>query len=361
MPKAFEPLSFNSGHSINNRFMLAPLTNTQSQPDGVLSEDEIHWLSLRAKGGFGAVMTAAAHVQEVGLGFPGQLGVFAERHSQGLQTLASKLNAEGALSLVQLHHAGLRSPASIVGQPVAPSEYQEEGINARDLSTEETKQLIQDFISGAERAQRAGFSGVEIHGAHGYIVGQYLSAQYNKRTDQYGGSLENRMRLLIEIVSGIRARCGKSFTLGVRLSPERNGILLMEAIETVKTLFAMGEIDFLDMSLWNVFKEPYEAEHQGKSLLAYFAELDRGKVKLGVAGRIKTLAQIEQCLEVGADFVLLGRAAILHHDYPKKVQENPAFVPVEPPVSQAYLRGEGLSQRFVDYMGESFPGFVEVV
>src|ERR1700755_2402963 len=108
--KLFEPMSFAHGPAMKNRFMLAPLTNLQSHPDGRLSDDEFRWLTYRAKGGFGLTMTCAAHVQAVGQGFPGQLGVFSDIHLEGLTRLATAIRAAGSLAAVQLHHAGNRSP-----------------------------------------------------------------------------------------------------------------------------------------------------------------------------------------------------------------------------------------------------------
>lgn len=355
MTNTFDEVKFKCGKSMKNRLMLAPLTNLQSHPDGTLSDEEFHWLTMRAKGGFGSTMTAAAHVQAIGQGFPGQLGIFSDAHIPGLTKLASAINEHGSVSIVQLHHAGMRSEKSVVTHPVSCSDDAETG--ARALSTEEVEQLTEDFITGAERAQKAGFDGVELHGAHNYIICQFLSAEYNHRDDRYGGSLENRWRLLFDIVRGIRSRCGPEFLLGVRLTPERNGIILDEAVRTAQALFDDGSIDFLDMSLWNVFKEPYEEKYQGRPLMSYFTELKRGDIKLGVAGKVYSAADVDHCLENGVDFVLLGRAGILHHDFPVLMDADRSFRMADTPVTREHLRNEGLSDVFIDYMG-NWKGFV---
>ena len=350
------PISFAHGPDMKNRFMLAPLTNCQSHPDGVLSDEEFHWLTLRAKGGFGLTMTCAAHVQAVGQGFPGQLGVFGDQHLEGLTRLAAEIKKNGSVAAVQLHHAGNRSPKELVGQPVCPSDDPETG--ARALSLAEVEQLVEDFVAAAHRAERAGFQGAEIHGAHGYILAQFLSAEINKREDRYGGSLENRSRIIFEIIDGIRERCGPDFQLGLRLSPERFGLKLAEIQEVARRVLAEGKIDYLDMSLWDYAKEPTEAEHKGRTLMSFFTELPRGQVRLGCAGKIMSGADVRACLERGMDYVLLGRAAVLHHDYPQKYAADPDFEPVARPVSEAHLRAEGLSPAFVQYMRQ-WPGFVE--
>jgi len=356
MSNLFQPINFKSGSTIKNRFMLAPLTNTQSHVDGRLSDDEYHWLTMRAKGGFGLTMTCAAHVQAVGQGFPGQLGIFGDGHLEGLTRLAKGINDEDSLSVVQLHHAGMRSPAELIGQaPVCPSDHADTGAVA--LSTEQVDQLIEDFILGAERAVTAGFDGVEIHGAHGYILAQFLSGTVNQRQDKYGGSIENRMRPITEIIEGIRARCPKNFLLGLRLSPERFDVHLPDIIEVAKRILADAKIDFLDMSLWDSFKEPEDEAFKGRSLLSYFTELERGDVALGIAGKLRDPNEVRLAMEADIDFVLLGRAAILHHDFPLQMQADSNFTPISNPVSSDHLREQGLGEAFITYMS-GWKGFV---
>lgn len=358
MTDIFSPLTFARGPALKNRFVLAPLTNTQSHPDGRLSDEEFHWLTLRAKGGFGLTMTCAAHVQAVGQGFPGQLGVFSDIHLEGLTRLATAIKAEGSVAVVQLHHAGMRSPADLIGTtPVCPSDDAETG--SRALTLAEVEALRDDFIAAAVRAEKAGFQGVEIHGAHGYILCAFLSAEINKRTDRYGGSAENRARLILEIIDGIRAQCAPNFNLGLRLSPERFGLKLAEVRDLAAQILAEGKIDYLDMSLWDVFKEPTEEDFKGRSLMSYFTELPRGQVRLGVAGKILSAANVREVMQAGCDFVVIGRAAVLHHDFPRRLEGDPDFTPIALPVTRAYLRNEGLSPPFVEYMNQ-WKGFVAV-
>lgn len=351
-----DSLAFARGPAMKNRFMLAPLTNCQSHSDGVLSDAEFHWLTQRAVGGFGLTMTCAAHVQAVGQGFPGQLGVFSDAHLPGLTRLAAEIKRHDSLSIVQLHHAGNRSPEALIGEaPVCPSADAETG--ARALTEDEVAELIADFVAAAVRAERAGFDGVELHGAHSYILCQFFSEQYNQRTDQYGGSLDNRYRILFEIIDEIRRHCRPDFQLGVRLSPERFGLRLEEVVVMAERLMTAGTLDFLDMSLWDCWKEPTEEAFKGRSLMSYFTELPRGDTRLGVAGKIRTPAEAEAALAAGVDWIMLGRAAILHHDFPQKYAANPSFEPAALPVTPDYLAAEGLSDVFIEYMN-NFPGFV---
>jgi 2,4-dienoyl-CoA reductase-like NADH-dependent reductase (Old Yellow Enzyme family) len=351
-----DPLWFPRGPVLKNRLALAPLTNTQSHDDGRLSDEELHWLAMRAAGGFGLTMTCASHVQAVGRGFPGQLGCFGEQHVDGLMRIAHALRAHDSCSILQLHHAGIRAPWSLIGgRPVGPSDDPKTG--ARALTRGELETLIEDFAQAAVRAERAGFDGVELHGAHGYLLCAFLSPTLNQRTDDFGGPLSQRARILFEILARIRARTGPRFIVGVRLSPERFGMELPEVLTVAQWLVDGGQLDFLDLSLWDYTKEPEAPALRGRTLQSWFMDLDRKGVKLGVAGKLHTRSDVERVLARGADFAVLGRVAILHHDYPARLAADPAFEPLRPPVSEAHLAAEGLSPAFIRYM-RTWPGFV---
>ena len=355
MPDLFAPLSLAHGPAMKNRFMLAPMTNMQSLPNGCLTDVEMNWLNMRATGGFGLVMTAAAHVQAVGQGFAGQLGIFGDEHLDGLTRLAQGLKERGALSSVQLHHAGCRAPKEMVGTPICPSDHPETG--ARGLSLDEVKRLRDDFVAAAKRADRAGFDGVEVHGAHGYVIAQFLSAEYNQRTDEYGGSADNRARFALEVIDGIRAQCRPDFQIGLRISPERFGQQLSEMVSLSSRVMAEGKIDYLDLSLWDVGKEPEEEAFKGRSLLSYFTELPRGDVRLGAAGKVMDGPTAAGVIEAGCDFVMIGRAGILHHDFTEQVRRNQAFASTPQPVSAEHLRAEGVGEPFLAYL-KTWPHFV---
>jgi 2,4-dienoyl-CoA reductase-like NADH-dependent reductase (Old Yellow Enzyme family) len=351
-----EPFALRHGRPLSNRLVLAPLTNQQSHPDGTLSDAEFHWLTMRAKGGFALTMTCAAHVQKGGQAFPGQLGIWSDAHLPGLIRLASAIRAEGSVSAVQLHHGGRRTEPDLSGEPRrAPWDDVETGASA--LSTAEVEQLRDDFIAAALRAERAGFEGVELHSAHGYMLCSFLDADNNHRADCYGGSFENRSRLLFEIIDGIRAATGPRFQLGVRTSPERFGIPLAEARELARRLLASEQLDYLDLSLWDVFKAPAEEAHAGTELIDHFADLPRHGTALGVAGKITTAPHAQKCLDRGADFVLIGRGAILHHDFAARAIADPDFTARTLPVPAETLAAEGLSPGFIGYL-RSWKGFV---
>lgn len=353
--KLFEPLALARGPALKNRLMLAPLTNQQSHADGRLSDDEIHFLTMRAAGGFALVMTAAAPVQRIGQGYPGQLGIFEDGHIEGLARFAAAIRDNGSISSVQLYHGGDRADPQLVGTPVGPSDNERSG--SRALTLAEVEQLRSDFIDAALRAEKAGSDGVQIHGAHGYILAQFLSPTINRRDDCYGGSIENRSRLMLEVIDGIRRRCRPDFQIGLRLSPERFGMQMAEVRELAAEIMQKGQIDYLDMSLWDVFKAPHEVPFQGRNLLSYFTDLPRGNVKLGAAGKIMDVATAASIIEAGCDFVTIGRAGILRHDLPKRARADPAYTSPALPVDAAHLRDEGVTEKFLAYL-RTFPGFV---
>lgn len=353
----FQPLAFARGPAMQNRLALSPMTSDQALPDGRITDDEIRWIRMRALGGFGMVMTSASYVQPSGKGGQGQTGIWSDDHIDGLASLAREIKGQGRVAALQLHHAGIRASKRSVPVPVGPSDDEETG--ARGLSTAEVEQLVEDFVAGARRAERAGFDGVELHGAHGYMLAQFLSAKDNLRTDRYGGSLENRARAITEIIQGVRRTCRKDFQLGLRLSPERWGMRLTEVQSFAREVMGRGHLDWLDLSLWDANKTPLEEEFRGRPLFSWFTDIPRGHTRLGVSGKVMTPAVARGLMDMGADFVFVGRAAILHHDWPARAARDPAFAPVATPVGVEHLESEGLGARFIRYM-RTFEGFVRL-
>jgi len=253
------PMRFPNGVTAKNALWLAPLTNLQSDPDGTLSTAEERWLLRRAEGGFGVVETCAAFVSQDGKAWPGQLGIDRDAFLPRLRELADGLLALGALGIVQLFHGGARSPAAVSGsEPWSATAIAEaaSGLErARAASEDDILRTIDAFRDAAVRAHQAGFSGVEVHGAHGYVLCQFLSATLNTRDDRWGGApLENRARFLREVVRAIRKAVPDTFLVGVRLSPENyaalTGLDLDESAQVAAWLAADG-VDFVHASLWD--------------------------------------------------------------------------------------------------------------
>ncbi|MTD12379.1 NADH:flavin oxidoreductase [Nakamurella sp. YIM 132087] len=355
MTSPAEALTFPRGPSWDNRLALAPLTNTQSHPDGSLSDDEYEWLVARARGGFGMARTCAAFISPSGQAWAGQLGVAGDRHLPGLRRLADGLSAAGARSVVQLHHGGIRADPALTGLPLV-GPWVKPGSAMTAMSTDDITRAVADFASAARLAEQAGFDGVEVHGAHGYLLGQFLDARRNHRDDGYGGSFENRMRVYVEVLEEIRRVTVPEFQVGLRISPEGYGVTLDEGRELARLMLASGLLDYLDVSLWDVFAGSRFGDHG--LLIDHFVDLPRHGTRLGVAGKVLSRADVDWCLDRSVDFVGVGFGGVLHHDFARKVLQDNDFVPLSPPVAADHLRGEFLSPVFVDYIDQNWPDFV---
>ena len=348
------PITLRSGATARNRLALAPLTNQQSHADGTISHDEHAWLERRAAGGFAVIETCAAHVSQDGQGFPGQLGVWGDHQLPGLRALAAAIAGHGALGLVQLYHGGVRCPSALTGQqPWSASEFDEPRPNferPRPATPADLARVLADFVAAARRSAAAGFHGVELHAAHGYLFSQFLSSAMNQRSDDWGGSLANRARLLRDVARAVRAACPHPFTVGVRLSPEdfghARGIDLDETVQVAAWLAEDG-LDFVHVSLWDGRKLSlkYPDRHP---LPAFRAALPRD-VAIIAAGKVWTEDDALALLDHGADLVAIGRAAILNPDWPRRALAGP-FAPERGPLTPAQLRELAISDTYVEYL-----------
>jgi 2,4-dienoyl-CoA reductase-like NADH-dependent reductase (Old Yellow Enzyme family) len=302
------------------------------------------------------VMTCAANVHSDGKTFPGQLGINSDSQLEGLEHIASIIRKHGAISSVQLHHGGVRASPRLGATLVGPSDIPE--IGAHGLSLNEVTRLRQDYVTAALRAQRVGFDGVELHAAFGWIPMQFLSKAYNHRTDQYGGSFENRSRFIMEIIDELRATCRPDFQIGFRVSLERYGIDLSEVRQLIARLLREEQIDYVDLAVWDYQKVVEDGPYKGKTYLSLFTELPRSRVRLGASGKIMTPRQAEEVLEGGCDYVMLGKAAILQTDFPLRAQADPEHRAPVLPVYAEYLKEQGLSDNFIAYM-RTWEGFVK--
>ncbi|MFW6252481.1 MAG: NADH:flavin oxidoreductase [bacterium] len=345
-----------------NRAALAAMTNKQSHDDGTISDEELHWLVRRARGGFGLVTTCAANVLPEAKTWDGELGIYHDSHLPGLTRLASALRAEGSIAVVQIFHGGYRVPSSISGrQPVSCTSFtiDAEGFEQpRELSTTEVALTVQAFVDAAVRAEAAGFHGVEIHGAHTYLIAQFLSREYNTRKDRYGGPIENRYRFLSDVIRGVRAACRHDFLVGVRVSPgvplPHAGMSLKETLDIVPWMVADG-VDFIHLSLKDAAGTDRNDERSGAAAIPAVRTRIPDTVTLLAAGGVVTAEDVRRTIAHGADMVAVARAAIGNARWPEIVASggNPEL----PPYTPEHLRQEGLSERFVDYM-RRWPGFV---
>ena len=346
-----EPILFaRTNIHAKNRTLLAAMTNKQSLDDGRLSKDEIHWLVRRAKGEFGITTTAAANVTETGRGWEGEMGVWGDHQLEGLTEMATQLEETGTISLVQLFHGGMRAPADLNGQQPISASYNTEphlnGSYAREMSEIEIISMIQSFTEAAVRCEKAGFHGVELHGAHSYLICQFLGSKTNRRTDSWGGDIWERSRFLREIIHSIRNETNKDFLISVRISPiiESIGIALDESLELTKILCDL-DINMLHLSCWDVF----QSSEAGNSLTKEFRKFVPENVVFISTGSVWTARDVNWLLQEGADIVGVARVGIGHPDWPTHLHDL-NYNPQRPPFTVEHLLNAGLSPRFISYM-----------
>jgi 2,4-dienoyl-CoA reductase-like NADH-dependent reductase (Old Yellow Enzyme family) len=348
--KLLEPLTFPNRQTAPNRVWLAPMTNMQSHDDGSLSTDELNWLLARAQGGFGVIESCATHVAPDGKAWPGELGCFDLATASSWAPLVQAVQPHRSLLLAQLFHGGSRASEAKNPWSCIPSKGVAQGDEAQ------IEQTINDFIQAAKRLSEIGVGGVELHGAHGYLLCQFLSRS-NTRADGWGTSLEDRARLIRRVMRGVRAAVPASFVVGVRLSPEDSfvtkGLDLDETIQTARWLGEDGA-DFIHISLWDASKNSikYKDTHPAR----LFRDALPADVPIITAGQIWTLDDALAQLDHGADAVALGRSGIANPDWPQRVALR-GESPKRPPLTRAELAERALSPRFIDYMSR-WDGFV---
>ncbi|MCT2536890.1 NAD(P)/FAD-dependent oxidoreductase [Aquibacillus koreensis] len=305
--------------SLKNRVVLPGMGTGLAGPNGEMTEALIHYYKERAKGGVGLIVTEFTAIDyDLGKGTFKQLRIDDDEYITGFQRLAHVIHTYGAKLFVQLHHAGRESNSALLDgkQIIAPSAITCDAIGEqpRQLLTNEVKEIIQKFISGAIRSWRAGADGVELHGAHGYLISQFLNPTTNIRTDQYGGNFRNRMRFVEEIIQGIKQACGIDFPVSIRLSIDEfdDGGLDVEQSKRICRYLEKVGVDAIHASAgnYNSMDKVIESPLFEQGWRVYLAELIRKEVNIPViaVGNIREPKYVDTIIADGkADFVAIGR------------------------------------------------------
>lgn len=324
-------LTFRRGLTLKNRVIMSPMTTKMSFYDGVVTQDELKYYSLRS-GEVGAVITAAANVQDGGKGWEGELSIASDKFIPSLSRLASTIKRNGTKAILQLFHAGRMTDSKVLRgvQPVSASAIAAERPDAetpRELTEDEIYLLIEDFKKATERAIKAGFDGVELHGANTYVIQQFFSPHSNRREDQWGGSLEKRFNFINQLVDGVISVVNDSnvqnFIIGYRFSPEEYeepGIKMADTIYLVDKL-ADKELDYLHISLGDYKRVSVSEEYKEKSIMQYIHEKINGRLPLIGVGDVRTKEDAENTLE-NAELVAVGRSLLIDPHWTSKVLEG---------------------------------------
>jgi 2,4-dienoyl-CoA reductase-like NADH-dependent reductase (Old Yellow Enzyme family) len=360
----FEPIEIN-GMQLKNRLVRSATFEAMATEDGKVTDQLVKLYTRLAKGGVGLIIPGLAGVQENSFSFPLEIGIYSDDHIPGLKRLVDEVHNLDAKFALQLAHCGRQTmPAFIGGEtPMAPSAIEADpffNTEPREMTVEEIHGTIDAFGEAARRAREAGFDAIQLHAAHGYLLAQFLSPHTNRRTDEWGGNPENRMRFVIEVFKKARDVVGEDYPVLIKLSVEEgieNGLTLDEASNVAKRLSQLG-IDAIEISggtivdtvfmmsrgdipidiltrgkdpavkeqmeeiLYSIkdvvkFEEAYWLQHAEKVKEAI------GDVPLILVGGMKYPQTMERILQEGkADLISLCRALIREPDLPKEMAEG---------------------------------------
>ena len=330
--KLFEKYTLNNKVEVPGLLVVAPLTLFGSNPDGSVSNEEREYLKERAKG-MGIYILGATAVSQEGIAFYNQPRALSDKDIPANEERAKIIKEQGALAINQIHHGGCLAnikysgvPMKAVSAEVANQYLKTKGmIDEKDILTEFTdediKRIINDFAKATEISLKAGYDGIEIHGANNYLLQQFYSAFTNRRNDEWGGSLEKRMKFPLAVIDAcckIRDKYNKpEFIIGYRLSPEEpfeGGITMTETMKLIKELLKRP-LQFIHISEHNYFQEVRRGEGVGIPRLKIIHEQTKGKMALIGIGGLYTDKDFNKALNSGySDLIGTGRASMLNRD-----------------------------------------------
>ena len=250
MKKLFDKTKINQ-MELKNRFVRSATWEGLANPDGSCNEELAELMLELAKGQVGLIITSHAYVNQTGQAGIRQLGIYSDQLISSYIKIVENVHREGSKIIMQITHAGAKASVKLTNnKPFGPSSVETKDCNCREMTKAEIFQTIRDFKNAVVRAKNAGFDGVQIHAAHGFLLSQFLSPFFNKRTDEYGGSIENRARLVLDILRAIRSRLGKQFTVIIKLNSEdftKGGFTQSEMLQVSAMLESNG-IDAIELS-----------------------------------------------------------------------------------------------------------------
>ena len=338
--KLFETIKLNNNVEVPGLLAVAPLSIYGSDDSGQITDEERSYLAHRATG-IGLYILGAVSVNIEGIGIKGQPRAISEKDIPSLAERAKIVKDQGALAINQINHGGLYGNKSYSGKsPLSPSasvsnkELEKMGMlnddtKNEELTSEDILRIINDFANATELSIKAGYDGIEIHGANNFLIQQFYSGYYNKRTDEWGGSLEKRMRFPLEVVDAcckIRDKYNKpEFIIGYRLSPEEpfeDGITMTETLALVRAL-VQKPIQYIHVSLKNYFQNARRGEGAGTPRLKLIHDEIKGKVALIGVGGLLSEKDINKALNTGfTEFIAVGKAIMINKDLGKLLKEG---------------------------------------
>jgi len=325
----FEPFSFPNGLRLRNRVVMAPMTTWSGNDDGTVSNAEINYYRRRV-GGVGLALTGCTHVTANGVGFTDEFAAYDDNYIPSLRQLADAAKSGGAPAILQIFHAGNKAEPDLVPDrdvvsssaiPMAAGPFNPGGVIPRPLSHDEILDVITDYGTATRRAIDAGFDGIELHGAHGFLLQNFFSPFYNKRNDEWGGSPENRMRFPLSVVTEVKRVISefadRPFLLGYRISPEEpeeGGLRINDAYGLIDSLIDVG-VDYIHASLPNVLGAKPLSGTDDRTVAELIVTRVAGRVPVIAAGHIRTPEQASRALELGLSLVAVGQGLVINPNW----------------------------------------------
>lgn len=328
--KMFEPITINKT-VIKNRFVVSPMVVCMVEEDGLATEQWIAYMEAKAKGGWGLIMTEDYEIAPHVGGFPALPGLYDDAQIASHRELTDRVHKHGAAILAQIYHAGRETTSEVRGGtlPVGPSAIKDptQPEIPRELTVDEIHEIIGQFANTAARAQKAGFDGVEVHGAHGYLINAFASGFSNRRTDEYGGSIEGRARFATEIVRAVRERTGEDFIICYRMSTQEYvpGGLTLEETKILAQLVEEAGADLIHCSQGVYTTTEHVIPSSAAPRAAYTANSEAIRSAVGIpviaVGRINDPLLAENVIREGkADMTTMARASLADPELPNKTK-----------------------------------------
>jgi 2,4-dienoyl-CoA reductase-like NADH-dependent reductase (Old Yellow Enzyme family) len=323
MPRLFES-TFIKNMLLTNRFIRSATWEGLAADDGSVTPRLIDVSVQLTQGGIGLIITGHAYVSPEGQATPWQLGVYSDKLIPGLMKMTKTVHEAGGKVIMQIAHAGSYAASLLSGlDPIGPSPVKKEsGLVGKEMTRNDIKKVTQAFFHAAVRTRAAGFDGIELHGAHGYLLSQFLSPFFNKRTDGYGGDINNRTRFVLEVIEAIRKAVGPDFPLFIKLNSEdflSNGLIIKDMLYVAAMLEKSG-IDAVEMSGGTIISgknipsraaKPDSAQPEAYYEEAAIQYKNKIRVPLILVGGIRSFETAERLIAEGkADYIAMSRPLI---------------------------------------------------
>ncbi|MFN2748270.1 MULTISPECIES: oxidoreductase [Bacillus] len=305
---------------LRNRFIMAPMQQYKGTPEGYATEHHIQHYTRRAKG-IGLMIVESTAVSANGRLWPNDIGIYSDRHTDELKKVTDSVHAHGTPIFVQLSHGGRKSAPEVTERLMAPSAipYDDSYGKPAELSVSEIEMLIEEYRMAARRSIRAGFDGIEVHAAHGFLIHQFLSPISNLRSDEYGGTRHGRMKFLKDTLAAIRSETGRNYPLIVRISSTDyidGGLNPQELAMMLKPLEADGLLDAVDVSSGGLLPIQPADTHPGYQLPDAAVIKQHLQVPVIAVGKIYTRSFADRIIGDGlADAVAVGRPLLEDPDF----------------------------------------------